>query len=82
MPVIDAETDAKILELYQLGKGSIQDYARIYRCTVEEVLQIVGETDLAEVEMTGDLVDEKELGPSGRGQVNPGEKVEVPFSTN
>lgn len=82
MAVTDAETEAKIKEFYNAGKGSIQDYARIYRLTVEEVLEILGLNDLKQVQMGGDLIDEAELGPTGRGQINPGEEIKVPFSTN
>lgn len=80
--MIDDKTKAEIVDLYQHGRGSIQDYARIYRLSVEEVLEIVGERQAATVEIGGDLVDEDELGPTGRGQVNGPEQIGVPFSTN
>lgn len=67
---------------YQAGRGSIQDYARIYRLDMDEVLHIIGEEHLATVEFGGDQVDEAELGPTGRGMVNGPETVNVPYQLN
>lgn len=52
----------KVNEHYQLGQGSIQDIARVYRLTVEEVLEAIGQTELLSVEGVGDLVDQEEAG--------------------
>lgn len=81
---VDDETRKKILEHYQKGQGSLQDYARIYHLSVEEVLEIVGETDLGEVDIrkTGDLVDASEMGKTGASEIRGSEKVDVPFTTN
>ena len=80
MSNVPETTQKEILDLYQTGKGSIQDYARIYRLSVDEVLEIVGERHLSSVHIGGDLVDPTELGPNG--QMNYGEDVAVPFTTN
>jgi hypothetical protein len=53
----------KIIDHYQKGQGSIQDIARVYRYSVQEVLQVLGMTDLLEVETQGDMVDSSEVGP-------------------
>jgi len=74
---------AEIKDFYQHGKGSIQDYARIYRVSVAEILDIVGESDLKRAKMSdGDQVDAAELGPTGRGMINGPEYVDVPFTTH
>lgn len=60
---MDEELRAKINEHYQLGQGSIQDIARVYRLDVADVLEVIGQTELLEVESVGDMVDAKELEP-------------------
>jgi hypothetical protein len=60
---MDEELIAKIKNHYQLGQGSIQDIARVYRCTVEEVLDVLGLSDVKTVESPGDLIDQTEAGP-------------------
>lgn len=72
----------EIRDFYARGKGSIQDYARIYRLDVNEVLDIVNEPHLKTVHIGGDLIDDEELGPAGRGNRNYGEDVGVPYTTN
>lgn len=78
--MLDEETRAKIYEHYQKGQGSIQDIARVYRCSVEEVLQIIGQDELLRVEVQGDMIDPSEAGPNV--QLNYGEQFNVPFTTN
>lgn len=71
-----------IKHLYQRGKGSIQDYARIYRVEVQEVLEILGIEGMSEVQYGGDLVDADEMGPE-KNKINlEGEKARVPYTTN
>lgn len=70
----------EIREHYQAGRGSIQDYARIYNVPVEKVLEIVNEPHLSTVDISGDMIDPKEAGPGA--QLNYGTKVDVPYSTN
>jgi hypothetical protein len=60
---MNAKDKQKIIDHYQKGQGSIQDIARVYRYTVEEVLLVLGMTDLLSVETQGDLVDSSEVGP-------------------
>lgn len=80
---LSKEEQEKIKDFYQKGKGSIQDYARIYRVSVPEILDILGEGHLKTVEVgEGDLVDEAELGPTGRGLIQGPPEVEVPYTTN
>lgn len=77
---VPQEIKDKIRAHYDKGQGSMQDYARIYNVPMAVVLEVCGETDLGQVEMIGDQVDQSEL---GRGaEVNPGEIVDVPFSLN
>lgn len=70
----------KILGHYQRGEGSIQDLARIYRVTVDEVLEIVGEKHLGTVFTQGDLIDAAEAGPNA--EMNYGREFKVPFDVN
>lgn len=71
----------KIVEHYQKGQGSIQDIARFYRLTVEEVLEVLGLTNLTNVTVRGDLIDESEAGPNAH--INrEGTTHRVPFSLN
>ena len=77
---VDEKTTKEILHLYLTGKGSIQDYARIYRLSVEQVLAIVNETHLSSVSISGDMIDPTEAGPGAA--MNYGSEVPVPYSTN
>jgi len=77
------EEQKQIKDFYQRGQGSIQDYARIYRVSVPEILEIIGEQGLGSAKMSdGDLVDMEELGPTGKGLINGPEHVQTPFSLN
>lgn len=60
---MNEETKAKIKQHYQLGQGSIQDIARVYHYSVEEVLEVLGLTELNQIETSGDLIDQVEAGP-------------------
>lgn len=71
-----------IKDLYQRGKGSIQDYARIYRVEVSEVLEVLGMSDMNQVRYTGDLVDADEMGPEKNKIKAEGEVVRVPYNTD
>ncbi len=77
---MDDKTRAEIIHWYQVGTRSIQDIARIYRVSVDEVLNLVGEKELSTVDMPGDLIDPKEAGPNA--EMNYGRKVSVPFTTD
>ena len=77
---MDNELIAKIKGHYQLGQGSIQDIARVYRCTVEEVLDVLGLSDVASVEGMGDLIGEDEAGPEVI--LKASNKYKAKFSTN
>lgn len=60
---MDANTKKKIIDHYQKGQGSIQDIARVYKFTVDEVLEVLGLGDLSAIPTTGDLIDQNEAGP-------------------
>lgn len=77
-----ATTDAeKIKAYYMFGHGSIQDYARIFRMQVAEVLDILGLDDMSEVQTQGDLIDQAEAGPEVR--VNPrGNAAQAHYTTD
>jgi hypothetical protein len=79
MPPVTDELQETIRDHYQHGRGSIQDYARIYHLSVEQVLEIVGETDLGSVSIGGDLIDAAELGKNSTATVNPPQQQDVPF---
>jgi hypothetical protein len=74
---IPQEVIDEIKDHYNNGRGSLQDYARLYNVPMQKVLEITGNTGLSEVEMVGDQVDQEELGRSGT--VNPGEIIDTPF---
>lgn len=66
------------------GKGnapSIQDIARAYRLTVEEVLTILGEDDLLTVETQGDMIESSDLAGT-TATMNHGTTHPVKYSTN
>lgn len=60
---MNEELQGKIKTHYQKGEGSIQDIARVYRLSVEEVLDVLNLNDVLEIETSGDLIDQKEAGP-------------------
>lgn len=77
-----ASTDAeKIKAYYMFGHGSIQDYARIFRMDVPEVLRILDLDDMNEVQTQGDLIDQAEAGPEVN--VNPrGNAAQAHYTTD
>lgn len=81
MPATEQQAE-EIRNFYQHGKGSIQDYARMYHLTVQEVCAIVGEEDLLSVEIGGDLVDPQEMGKAGLSEIRGPQEHDVPFSLN
>ena len=77
---MDETLKKKINEHYQLGQGSIQDIARTYRLTVEEVLEAIGQSEITTVEGIGDLIGEDEVGEGAT--VVPSKTYKAQFSTN
>lgn len=77
---MDDELQKKILGHYQRGEGSIQDIARVYRVTVQEVLEVIGEGSMGKITMGGDLIDASEAGPTA--QMNYGQEIHVPFNVD
>jgi len=78
--MLDEAKRAEINAHYQHGRGSIQDLARIHGVSVDQVLEIIGETTLSTVSTQGDLIDASELGPEA--SISYGKQFKVPFSTN
>lgn len=74
------ETKAKIKAHYNLGEGSIQDIARVYRLSVEEVLEVLNLSELMEIETSGDLIDQTEAGPEVTLKIS--NKFRTKFTTN
>lgn len=75
------DDEEKIRYHYQHAQGSIQDIARVYRKSVDEVLHILGLEDMTEVQTQGDLIDQSEAGPEVR--VNPnGSPAKAHFTTD
>lgn len=72
--------EQKILYHYQHGEGSIQNIARFFNVEVDEVLNIIGEGDIAQVHQAGDTIGPDEAGPNAT--INYGEDVKVPFTLN
>lgn len=63
---MDKATEKKIIDHYQKAQGSIQDIARVYKVTVNEVLDAIGQGDANHVSVGGDLVDQSEAGPEAK----------------
>ena len=77
---MDEDLKKKVNKHYQLGQGSIQDIARTYRLTVEEVLDMIGQSEVATVTGIGDLVGPEDV-PEGT-QIVTETKYKAQFSTN
>jgi len=77
---VDKTTEEQIKFYYQHGKGSIQDLARIYRVSVDEVLRIIGESNLGTVTTQGDMIDASEVGPGAT--ISHGKDFKVPFDVS
>jgi hypothetical protein len=80
--IADCQNDEeKIVYHYQHAQGSIQDIARVYHRSVEEVLHILGLDDMSEVQTQGDLIDQSEAGPEVR--VSPfGNPAKAKYTTD
>lgn len=77
---MDEQTVSKIKAHYQKGEGSIQDLARIYRLEVDEVLDMLGLSDVKEVEGMGDLIGANEAGPEV--VIKTSNRYKAKFTTN
>lgn len=71
------ETAKTIKDHYIAGRGSIQDLARIYQVSVDEVLELIGEGSMSTVFTQGDMIDQAEAGPNT--EMNYGKNFRVPF---
>ena len=77
--MLDDATQKEIKDHYITGQ-SIQAIARTYRCSVEEVLHIIGEDDMTKVQLVGDMIDPED---AGNASVNyQGTTHKVPYSTD
>ena len=63
---------------YDTGRGSIQDYARIYHLEVREVLDIVGQSELSDIQFIGDLVDQEYVGNQSTANA-VGQSYKIPY---
>lgn len=72
------ETANEIKGHYQAGRGSIQDLARIYHVSVEEILNLIGEGTATTVAVQGDMIDQSEAGAGA--DMNYGKEFRTPFS--
>jgi hypothetical protein len=61
--------EERVVYRYNHAQGSIQDIARVYRLSMEEVLKLIGHDNMLEIPTQGDLIDQSEAGPEVR--VNP-----------
>lgn len=77
--MLNDEEKKKILDSYIKGEGSIQGIANYYRCTVEDVLEIIGQQELTHVTIQGDLIDQDE---AGNAPVNPPTTHKVKFDAS
>ena len=77
--MLDEEANKEIRQHYQTG-NSIQAIARSYRVSVEEVLRIIDQEELATVELVGDQISPDEVGPNAT--FNPPQKQRATFSTD
>lgn len=78
---MDDELKKKINDHYQKAEGSIQDIARVYRLSVDEVLRALGMDDMLTTQSVGDLIDQDEAGFDT--VLNPhGQTHKVPYTTD
>lgn len=77
---MDDETRQKIYNHYQRGQGTLQDLARIYKVSVDQVLEVIGAPELGSVQAQGDLIDASEAGPNA--DMNYGKDFKVPFTVD
>lgn len=77
---MDEDLKKKVIEHYNLGQGSIQDIARVYRLDVDEVLEVLGMQDMMTVQTMGDLIGQDEAGLET--QLQTGRKYKVPYTTD
>lgn len=77
---MDEDLRQKINGHYQRGEGSIQDIARVYHVSVDDVLRVIGAPHLGSVTAQGDLIDGNEAGPNV--QMNYGKDFKVPFTVD
>lgn len=77
---MDTKTRKQVVTAYQTGRSSIQDIARVHKVDVGEVLEAVGEGNLASVQMPGDLIGEAEAGPNAK--MNYGKTETINYSVN
>ena len=75
---MNEETAKEIKHWYMIGRGSIQDLARIYNVSVEQVLDLIGEGSAKSVTAQGDMIDAAEAGPGA--EMNYGKEFKIPFS--
>lgn len=65
---------------YDAGHGTIQDYARIYKLSVAEVLAILDHADMDSITFIGDLIDQEY---AGKVPVNPdGETYKINYTVD
>jgi len=77
---MDEDLKKKVIEHYNLGQGSIQDIARVYRLDVDEVLDALGMQDMMTVQTMGDLIGQDEAGLET--PLQSGRKYKVPYNTD
>ena len=85
---MDLPVPEQIQDHYLHARGSIQDYARIYKMTVEEVLAIIQQKhdigNVVEVETLGDLIDASDINTQAGDKPfqTVGSVARANFSTN
>ncbi len=78
--VADQDLREKIYGHYQKGQGSLQDIARVYNVSVDDVLEVIGAPELSYVDVPGDLISQSEAGPGA--EMNYGKQEKVPFTVD
>lgn len=79
---MDNKLKKKLNDHYQKGQGSIQDLARVYNVSVDDVLMAIGQGHIAEgVTLVGDLVDQAYAGPEVKVNQD-GTKVKQTFTVD
>jgi len=74
--------DEQIRDHYIHARATIQEMARVYKLTVEKVLEILDLEDVGEVQTIGDQIDASELGPGDAPINSVGKSYKVPFTTD
>ncbi|HJP81445.1 MAG TPA: hypothetical protein VJ841_03575 [Candidatus Saccharimonadales bacterium] len=77
---LDQARAVSIRRHYEFGRGSIQDYSRLYGIEVSRVLEILNQPEMGSIQFIGDLIDQEEAGAEAKINED-GKKYPIPWDT-